>query len=237
MKRLFFFLLIFLQGAVAHTAGFDCKSSSLTQVETMICADSNLSGNDSHLNSLFKKALTVSTEQEKAQLVEEQRRWLRDVRDNCSSTVCLQETQTRRLGSLADIYQERSQTRIPNDVLNELSHRSGFTVTELREVLSDCPNTQLSMNMCMFRSAVEADLKMAKELAKIQAKLPQTCHATLKATQSKWENDTDRRCNKAADDEAEGGSMRPMIFSGCRVETAEQRIIRLKSIRSCETIR
>jgi uncharacterized protein YecT (DUF1311 family) len=93
------------------------------------------------------------------------------------------------------------------------------------------------MNMCSFRSFVEADLAMNLVVAQRAEALPPSCRETLDATQAKWAESRDRKCNKEADDEAEGGSMRPMIFTSCQAVATEERTVQLKSVTSCTTIR
>jgi uncharacterized protein YecT (DUF1311 family) len=122
-------------------------------------------------------------------------------------------------------------------VLAELSKRSGIAQDELKEILSDCNGNQLQMNFCAFRSFVEADLELQQVLARTMASLPESCRASLPARQKEWEASRDRECNKEADDEAEGGSMRPMIFSACQATATEARTALLRGTKSCGAIR
>jgi len=92
------------------------------------------------------------------------------------------------------------------------------------------------MNFCSFRTFVEADLAMGSVLAKKLEALS-LCHEMLQTSQANWEKNRYSKCKKEADGEAEGGSMRPMIFSACQAGATEQRTMQLRSIKSCDSIR
>jgi uncharacterized protein YecT (DUF1311 family) len=93
-------------------------------------------------------------------------------------------------------------------------------VSELEQLLSNCDATQLSMNICAFRDFVEADMKLKAILSGLHGQ----CAESVRREQKLWEQDRDAACNKEADDEAEGGSMRPMVFSSCREKSTTERI-------------
>lgn len=120
-----------------------------------------------------------------------------------------------------------------DEVVNELSRRSAISVPELNEILSDCERYQLNMNICAFRDFVQVDLELNKVISKKLQSLPADCKVKLKNSQAKWENRMDRNCSKEADEEAGEGSMRPMIYSGCKTTATESRIEYLKKIERC----
>jgi len=122
------------------------------------------------------------------------------------------------------------------DIVSELSRRSHISQPELNELLSNCNRHQLSMNICAFRDFVAVDLEMQDVLADKLATLPNHCHSTLQEHQAAWEARRDKTCNKDADAEAEGGSMRPMVFSDCRTVATKARIALLKKVSSCKGI-
>lgn len=191
----------------------------------MICADPNLASQDAYLSSLYSRLMRLSIEKERATLRLEQKRWLEKERNKCADPACLEKAYDTRSTKLL----EQWQAHVPPAVLAELSKRSGIPPDELKDMLSDCNGNQLQMNFCAFRSFVEADLDMQQVLA--------SCGATLPARQKEWEASRDRQCNKEADDEAEGGSMRPMIFSACQATATEARTSLLRGVKSCSTIR
>ena len=120
------------------------------------------------------------------------------------------------------------------DTVSELSRRSHISQPELNELLSNCNRHQLSMNICAFRDFVAVDLEMQDVLADKLVTLPSHCHATLQEHQAAWAMRRDKTCNKDADAEAEGGSIRPMVFSDCRTVATKARIALLKQVSSCK---
>jgi len=112
-------------------------------------------------------------------------------------------------------------------VMQELSKRSLIPVPELRALLEDCSRTQLSMNICAFRDFVEVDLRLGAAIESRRRSLSQECRLELDQEQQAWEAERDHRCEIETRD-AEGGSMRPMLISACKVSATETRISVLK---------
>lgn len=127
-----------------------------------------------------------------------------------------------------------STSSLADEVVSELSRRSNIPETELRGLLKDCAQHQLSMNICAFRDFVKADLDMKKALISKLRSLPTICHEVLRSQQATWEASRDRQCNQETDAEAEGGSMRPMVFNVCRVAETAARTVQLRNIKSCD---
>ena len=88
---------LLLVATASHSAGFDCGKAS-TKVEKLICQDTELSELDSRMSDVYEQALTRTNEA--SQLKEQQRRWLRDVRNQCSDLSCLKSTYTQRIEQL-----------------------------------------------------------------------------------------------------------------------------------------
>jgi uncharacterized protein len=237
MTKLFpLLLLVFAHSINGHAAPLICKAKLLSPVETMICSDEKLSDYEGRISIYFHKAIVVSNPQEQRQILDEQRLWLTDIRNRCDSWHCLHGAYQARLGALTKTYYERWDATISDGVLIELSRRSATPAKELKELLSNCTQSQMNMNYCSFRTFVEADLAMRSALARKLETLPLSCHAELQASQAKWEKVRSSQCNQNADEEAENGSVRPMIFNACQAETTEQHIAQLKSIKSCDSI-
>ena len=120
-----------------------------------------------------------------------------------------------------------------DSVVSELSARSSIPEAEVRELLSDCSKNQMSMNICMFYSFVDADLKLKVVLREKTKTFGPSCRATLTQRQKLWEFKRDQACNRSADEEAKGGTMRPMIFSSCRAVATEARARQLAAAVRC----
>jgi uncharacterized protein YecT (DUF1311 family) len=123
-----------------------------------------------------------------------------------------------------------------DSVVSELSNRSNIPETELRELLSDCSKNQMSTNICMFYSFVDADLKLSVVLKRQAEAFGPSCRATLMRKQKLWELKRDQACNRHADDEAKCGAMRPMIFSSCRTAATETRTRLLAAAVRCAAL-
>ena len=123
-----------------------------------------------------------------------------------------------------------------DEVTLELQRRSNIPVKELNEILKDCQNTQLSMNICSFRNFIKADLETKKIREEKLKSLPESCRARFLKQENDWEQSRDKLCNKQADEEAEGGSMRPMIFTSCQAAATEKRSLKLKAIIGCSSL-
>ena len=117
-----------------------------------------------------------------------------------------------------------------DEVTSELQRRSNTPVQELNELLKDCQNTQLSMNICSFRNVIKTDLEIKKIRNEKLKSLPESCRAKFLKQEGDWEESRDELCNKEADEEAQGGSMRPMIFTSCQTVPTEKRILKLETI-------
>ncbi len=110
-----------------------------------------------------------------------------------------------------------------DDVLDELAVRSQISVDELKELLNDCETTQRAMNVCAFYDAVEADLNLHRITEGKAAEMTETEAETYRATIADWRSETELACQIEADEEAAGGTMRPMLYSFCMTYELEER--------------
>ena len=85
------------------------------------------------------------------------------------------------------------------DVVTELSHRTGMSVTELNALLSHCESTQLSMNTCAFRDLVAAEIKMNQLLQAVSSRLDQADRQALAKEQANWSSHEKTKCNMLTD--------------------------------------
>ena len=109
-------------------------------------------------------------------------------------------------------------------VIVELARRSRVPAEELRGIVANCTLNQRNMNLCAFRDLVEVEQHLAWHVAYLSERLTDDERHALNVEQAAWAKDAEVRCNAEADDEAEGGSMRPMVFSGCLARETQARI-------------
>jgi len=99
LKRLILGLTLFATGVAAPAASFDCGKAS-TDVEKLICADSQASALDGELAQAYQKALAGSASP--AALKAAQKSWLAKVRNPCKDSACLIRAYQRRIKALGD---------------------------------------------------------------------------------------------------------------------------------------
>lgn len=87
-----------MQASDAVAASFPCEKAKTT-VEKKICADPGLSVLDEHLGRYYSAA-RISLAHDNTCLVEDQRRWLRNVRNACKDAACLEREYLKRLAVL-----------------------------------------------------------------------------------------------------------------------------------------
>jgi uncharacterized protein len=100
MKRSFYILILLLPAfpVASGAASFDCARAGTT-LEKMICADQALSALDERLAQAYKSALSETANAK--DIRQQQKRWLENVRDKCTSRACLVEVYEKRIKELA----------------------------------------------------------------------------------------------------------------------------------------
>lgn len=231
----FVWLIFGLMGVqAAFAASFDCHAARLTDIEKQVCADPSVSAQDEKLTSLYRKLMAGATAPYLDAMKADQQQWLSEVRDRCSYKDCLGNAYQARIRSLEEIETDGWDTWVPErEVFSELSRRSGISESELTELFRDNADTQWALNMGWFGSFIAVDLKLKKMLAKRVATMP-GCRASLEASHAEWERSRDKDCKRAADDEAEGGSMVPMLIAMCQADATKKRIVYLKTLKTCK---
>jgi uncharacterized protein len=99
MNRVFvilFCVIVFFLSSVS-AASFDCSKSN-TRIEQSICSDQELSGLDTQMAKLY----LVSKEKNENQdlLLQTQRFWIQNIRNQCSTIECLKESYKIRINAL-----------------------------------------------------------------------------------------------------------------------------------------
>jgi|GEM_PF-1279840 len=89
-------LLSTLMVSSSYAASFDCRKAS-TEVEKMICSDSQLSHLDEDLHSAYKNAQKHKDPQ---LLKQQQLRWLKYTRNDCTTLTCLKDVYELRIDRL-----------------------------------------------------------------------------------------------------------------------------------------
>lgn len=95
--RLLIQLIVLIVPSVLLAASFDCVKSH-TEVERIICSDTQLSDLDDQLSNAYHRVLDQA--ENKAETKGEQTQWLKDVRDKCSTAYSLVNAYRKRLRDL-----------------------------------------------------------------------------------------------------------------------------------------
>lgn len=90
------------------------------------------------------------------------------------------------------------------------------------------PQTQAEMNACAGLSYQAADRRLNQVYQRLLPKLTSSRRQKLITAQQAWIKFRDSSCAFERS-EVEGGTMEPMIYSGCLAETTRQRTAQLES--------
>lgn len=88
---------VFYIAQPVKAAGFDCAKAS-TEIEKIICGNAELSKLDGELSGAYIHAFGRS--ENKKEVVHNQRRWLKDVRNTCHNSECLRKVYEVRIRAL-----------------------------------------------------------------------------------------------------------------------------------------
>lgn len=99
-----------------------------------------------------------------------------------------------------------------------------------QEKAQDCDDarTQMDMNLCAARQHEAADAEMNRAYSQLRAAVDAEERAALLAAQRAWLRFRDAHCAYEAAG-VRGGSMEPMVHSGCMATVTRERTRQLKS--------
>jgi uncharacterized protein YecT (DUF1311 family) len=83
---------------------------------------------------------------------------------------------------------------------------------------------QQEMNACAELNFNAADKELNEVYKTLKASLTPTEQPVLVQDERKWLKSLDAKCRKSANDEAEGGSMWPLVFWQCKADTTKIRV-------------
>jgi len=89
------------------------------------------------------------------------------------------------------------------------------------------PQTQSEMTQCAGKAFQAADAVLNQVYQKLAAKLDGDEKAKLKEAQTAWLKYRDSNCEFVAD-QYQGGTMQPMIYSGCLADVTRKRTSELR---------
>lgn len=117
-------------------------------------------------------------------------------------------------------------------VLTELSQRSGSPINNLQDLLADCDADQQSMYFCAYRDQVSADLKLQHTLSLKQQQFPR-CQAGLSNQIKDWENRRNQTCEQSAAKEWGEGSVKSTDELICSTTETNRFEKQLEKVTAC----
>lgn len=133
----------------AQAASFDCARAG-NKVEHMICDDQKLSDLDSNLGQVYQNVLSKANDEQRQQVIAEQKHWLKFTRNVCEKETCLKHAYWSRQAALETYFEPRS----------PLYEKEPGKAEAIRQVLATAPLYPLSPNP--FCRQVFEDLKQMK---------------------------------------------------------------------------
>ncbi|GAB6140391.1 hypothetical protein JCM14076_11200 [Methylosoma difficile] len=92
----------------------------------------------------------------------------------------------------------------------------------------DYSGTQTQMNICAMQDFETEDAELNRVYKGLKHSLTRQKQGVLLEEQRAWLKERDPNCKKEANEEAEGGSMWPLLFESCRATSTKARIEQLK---------
>ena len=100
----------------AHAASFDCSGSQLSLVEQTICFDADLSARDDEFTQKYKETLSALSNDERAALKRDQRKWVQKRRhcedENVEIVHCIQAAYDQRSQELSEVMQQNAERKV-----------------------------------------------------------------------------------------------------------------------------
>ena len=107
MKRILWLALGLIAWTTTQAESFDCAKAS-TKVEHMICDSPEISKLDDKLGQDYRDVLGKANEEQKHQLIADQKHWLKFTRNDCDMETCLKHAYRSRQAALETYFEPRS---------------------------------------------------------------------------------------------------------------------------------
>lgn len=235
--------------AITYAASFDCvKASSRTEI--LICSAAELSRLDDALDKTYWLAMEQNVDM--PELINEQRWWLKDVRNKCPNSECLKNAYIERINKLQSpissapyVHSSYFVDLSPRSIDEELngcfadtscakqaevlvpafSNTSNIHESELWSRLKNCLGTQSSMNTCAGYEQFVIRNELSEALREAIHDLPSTCRTAIVRLEAEWEFGINKYCTAHTNSEiGEGGTAWGGVYSSCKFDAFKERI-------------
>jgi hypothetical protein len=120
----------------------------------------------------------------------------------------------------------------PNEVLSEVSRRSGISKTELERLTAKCDADQQTMYFCAFRDLVEVDMRLDRVAADHIRRYPE-CKDLIAARLRDLRQGRDAACATSAQEEFGSGSMAQTARATCASSATKPMIESIAALNRC----
>ncbi len=93
-------ILLFCAASTVSAASFNCTKAG-THVEKLICSNSEISELDDQVNIDYHKALDKANDEERPNLINQQKHWLKFMRNRCKDALCIKQAYRSQIVGLA----------------------------------------------------------------------------------------------------------------------------------------
>ena len=191
---------LFLSPPRATAQSFPCAKAS-TATEKMICADAAISKLDTQMAERYKALLAVDAKNASGATAL-QVRWLNETRNAARSAAALRQAYESRLEEL------------------------DWAVRCVKEEISEWPEIKACAQIDFENMDAQLAALYRKLLAGPEVRADQEAAAALKRSQDAWLKYRDAQCEWQTA-EMQGGTLRPLVISGCARALTVERIKQL----------
>lgn len=171
---LVYIIAIFLFCVVSpvSAARFDCTKAA-THVEKLICSNSEISELDDQVNIDYHKALDEANSEQRSKLINQQKHWLKFMRNRCADELCLKHAYWSKLAELKIFFMIDGNGFV---VYGPTYKNEAEKSEPIKQILATAKLYEASRNDPLFCRQVFEDLKQMKDISFLEAKVKTTSY-------------------------------------------------------------
>ncbi|WP_337270301.1 lysozyme inhibitor LprI family protein [Oryzifoliimicrobium ureilyticus] len=208
-------------------ASFDCTKAE-SPIEKTICASPSLGKADLVLGQEYRDALKSVTNEDRAQLVADEKAWLERITSQCkpnetaSPTIvaCLRNAFEIRFSTLINCGEGGNYT--PECLDDDSSVKPGDDAKERASFDCDSPSTAIEIAICADAALGQVDIEMAAAYQKARDRAAEDHRKVLLDSQRKWLFFVEKSCPLGAI-----GGIPPLAERACIRSAYQERIVQL----------
>lgn len=160
---------LFCATLTVSAASFDCTKAA-THVEKLICSNSEISELDEKVNIDYHKALDETNSDLQADLINQQKHWLKFTRNRCKDELCLKHAYWSKLAEIkAFFFMNNLNAHGPTHIKSPYKNESE-KLEPIKQILATTKMYEAS-NQPTFCQQIFNDLKQMKNISFLEAKV------------------------------------------------------------------